>query len=74
MASKKKVINIETLEIFRSIGQAASHYKVTHNGIVNAIIYGTKVKGNRVEFFEDWIFWTNKDKEKYTRKYNIYFY
>lgn len=69
----KKVINLETLEIYNSQKEAAIKLGTHPTNIWRAILMGHKAKGNRIEDFEMFTYMTNKEKEKYTRKNNIYF-
>lgn len=74
MRAKVKVIDIETLEIFESITACARMLGVTVGGVYNNILIGCKTKGRRFDFFEDWQYLESKEKEKHTRKNNIFFY
>lgn len=73
MRKKIKVIDIETLELFESITDCARTLGVTVGGLYNNILIGCKTKGRRLDFFEDWRYLTPKQKEKHTRKNNIFF-
>lgn len=68
-----RVINIETLEIFDSVAEVARKHNICYNAVYNSILFGYKTKGTRYEYFDDWKFWTDKQKEKHTRKNNIFF-
>lgn len=70
---KRPVIDIETLEIWESLSHCARTLKVKPQTIFQAIELNIKAKGRRLEYFDWWIYWDNRDKEKYTRKNNIYF-
>ena len=69
----KKVINIETLEVFESLTSAAIKHNVRASVLFNNILFKYKTKGNRFEYFDNWKYWSNKEKEKFTRKNNIFF-
>lgn len=69
----RKVINIETLEIFPSVIKCAKAYGVTDAAVISAIILAHRCKHQRFEYFDEWLWWTNKEKGRYTRKNNIYF-
>ena len=71
---KKKIINISTLEVFESIHETARFYGVSPCAIYNSIYIGYKIKGDKLELFEEWLKWDPQKKEQYTRKNNIYFF
>lgn len=66
-------VDIETLELFESITDCARTLGVTVGGVYNNILISCKTKGRRLDFFEDWQYLTPKQKEKHTRKNNIFF-
>lgn len=70
---KISVIDVETLEIFDSISACARKMNVNVSAIYNNILLCYKTKGRRFDFVNDWKYWSNKEKEKHTRKNNIYF-
>ena len=70
---KRPVIDLETLEVWESLSQCARSLNVSTTDIFQAIEIGFKAKGRRLEYFDWWLGWDNRDKEKYTRKNNIYF-
>lgn len=70
---KRPVIDLETLEVWESLSQCARSLNVSNNTIFQAIEISCKAKGRRLEYFDWWLGWDNRDKEKYTRKNNIYF-
>jgi hypothetical protein len=70
---KRPVINIETLEVFPSIRACARKHAVSESAVFQAILLGTKSGGQRFEYLEDWSYWTGREKEKHTRKNNIFF-
>ena len=41
--------------------------------VCESILRCCKCKGHRFEYLEDWQYWTDQEKEKWTRKNNIYF-
>ena len=69
----RKIINIETLEVYPSVVKCANVYGVTDAAIISAIILGNRCKGQRFEYFDEYQYWTNKEKEKHTRRNNIFF-
>lgn len=70
---KKKIINIETLEIFNSLSDVARVLGTSASNVHNGILLTHKVKGQRLEYLSDYETWTSREKEKHTRKNNIYF-
>ena len=69
----KAVIDIETLEVFPSMAKASEKYRLSVPALYSAITRGTKFAGRRFEYLQDWQYWTDREKEKFTRKNNIYF-
>lgn len=70
---KRKIINIETLEVFNSLTDVAKKYNCFPSAVFNNIVFNYKTKGNRFEYFDEWTFWTSKEKEKFTKRNNIFF-
>lgn len=70
----KPVIDIETLQIWPSMSSCADHLQTSPASVFGAIIGRTRCKKRLLEYFDNWLVWPNKEKEKYTRKNNIYFY
>ena len=73
MGKRRAVINIETLEVFSSMTNAALALNVNKETIFNSINIGHKVKGNRFEYLDVWQEWSDAEKEKYSIKHNIFF-
>lgn len=71
--SKRKIINLETLEVFNSLTDAAKALGVTVAGVYNGILLRKKCKGQHFEFLDEWFYYTSQEKEKWTGKNNIYF-
>lgn len=69
----KEVIDIETLEVYGKMSDLAKILGVSVPSIYGAIVLGRKVAGKRFEYLSEWIYWSDWEKEKYTRKNNIYF-
>lgn len=67
------VINAETLEIYCSPREVAKIEGVSVPAVYNAINSERPVKGTRYAMLEDWRWWSDSEKEKFTRKNNIYF-
>lgn len=70
----KKIIDMETLEIYPSMTQCAKQLSVSIPSIFNAILKNQKVKGRRLEYFDYWVGLDSRDKEKFSRKNGFYFY
>ena len=69
----KRIIDIETLETYRTLGECGEKIGCSKEHIYQAILNMRKAKGHRFEYLEEWINWTDKEKDKHTRKNNIYF-
>ncbi len=74
----RSIINIETLEVYNSIRSVARELGVSDVAVWRAITESyfkkrKKVKGQMFEYLCDWLDWTAREKEFYTRKNNIYF-
>jgi hypothetical protein len=69
----KRIIDIETLETYRTLRECGEKIGCSGENIYQAILNRRKVKGHRFEYLEEWQYWTDKEKEKHTRKNNIYF-
>ena len=81
---KKKVIDVETLEVFSSVKECACALGVSPASVVQSIIMKTRVGGGRrhytfagrlLEYYDYWSeAWTAKEKEKHSRKNGFYFF
>lgn len=67
------VINAETLELYRSQSEVAKIEGVSAPTVWNAIASERPIKGTMYAMLEDWQRWSDSEKEKFTRKNNIYF-
>lgn len=67
------VINAETLELYRSQREVAKIEGVSVPAVLNAINSERPIKGTMYAMLEDWQWWSDREKEKFTRKNNIYF-
>lgn len=70
----KRIIDIETLEWFDSLHDCARKVGCSVPNIHSSILQGMKAKGRRFEYLDVWLTWDSREKEKFTRKNNIYFY
>lgn len=73
MVKARKIIDIQTLEVFESLKTCADSLGVSKAAVFNAILYGGKCKGRKFEYLDEWLVWTTKEKERHTAKNNIYF-
>ena len=73
MGTARKVIDIETLEVFDSATACAEALGVSIAAVSASILYSRKCKKRRLEYLDDWAGWTADMKEKHTKKNNIYF-
>ena len=69
----KPVINIETLEVYESATDFAKKHNVTVVSVVRSITLGSKTASCRLEYFDVWKDWDNREKEKHSKKNNIWF-
>lgn len=69
----KRIIDIETLETYRTLRECGEKIGCSGVCVYESILRCCKCKGHRFEYLEEWIHWTDKEKEKHTRKNNIYF-
>ena len=70
---QKKVIDIETLEVFESATKCAEALGITVAWVSASIFYGYRCKKRRLEYLDDWAAWSVDMKERHTKKNNIYF-
>ena len=73
MTGEKRVIDIETLEVFESATKCAESLGVSLAAVSFAILYSRRCKGRRLEYLDDWVMWPAVMKENHTKKNNIYF-
>ena len=78
----KKIIDLETLEVWDSLTECAKHFNVTPACITTSIALGCRVSGKkipyrgerRLEYLDYWIeCYTPEEKEQFTKKNNIFF-
>lgn len=69
----KRIIDIETLETYRTLRECGEKIDCSAECVYMSILNRRKARGHRLEYLEEWINWTDKEKEKHTRKNNIYF-
>lgn len=67
------VINAETLELYRSQSEVARIEGVSVPMVCVSIKSERPIKGTMYAMLEDWQWWSDSEKEKFTRKNNIYF-
>ena len=73
MPKKRKVINCETLEVYESISDLSRKLNISPQRLYQAIYRNSKMNNVYYDFFDDWIYRTDKDKEEYCYKNNIFF-
>lgn len=67
------IINAETLELYASQREVANIEGVSVPMVSRYIASERPIKGTMYAMLEDWQWWSDKEKEKFTRKNNIYF-
>ena len=67
-------IDVETLEIFKGLKDLCASYQVTPQNVSVCIARGGRIRGRHIERFDEWIQWDAWEKERYTKKNNIYFF
>lgn len=67
-------IDVETLEIFRGLGDLSKKLKKSGVQCCEYIANFRRINGRLIEKFEEWKKWDNWEKERYTKKNNIFFY
>lgn len=70
---EKPIIDVETLEVYGSGKEVARVLGVSRPNICQNILLSCRTKGRKLEYLEDWSRWNDKQKEKWTRKNNIFF-
>lgn len=69
----KRIIDIETLETYRTLRECGEKIGCSAECVYMSIQNNRKARGHRFEYLEEWINWTDKEKEKWTRKNNVFF-
>lgn len=67
-------IDVETLEIFRGLRDVAKKLNKHYFECCQKISGFQRINGRLIEKFEEWENWDNWEKERYTKKNNIFFY
>ena len=70
---EKPIIDVETLEVYGSGKEVARVLGVSRPDVCQNILLRCRTKGCRLEYLEDWLLWSDKQKEKWTRKNRIFF-
>lgn len=68
-----KLIDVETLQVWCSDRDCARDLGVSQACVCTMKSTGYRIKGHIIEEIDDWMWWSDAEKEKYTRKNNIYF-
>lgn len=69
----RKVIDMETLEVWKSLEECAKYLGVSRVTICQGINRNGRTRYRRLEYLDYWLSLDSRDKEKYSRKSNIYF-
>lgn len=67
-----KIIDIESLECWKSITDCGKSIGTTPQNIWNCIAGGYRVKGRKLIYFKEWIEWESWVKELYTKRIGVY--
>lgn len=68
------IIDIETLEVYRSSAEAARSLNVSLPAVWKSTLAPKKtVKKRHLMPLDDWIYWSAKEKNFWTAKNNIFF-
>jgi hypothetical protein len=70
----KLYIDVETLEIFKGLGDVSKKLKRSIVRCCESIKGFQRIDGRLIEEFDEWQQWDNWEKERYTKKNNIFFY
>lgn len=73
MNAVRKIIDMETLQVWNTLTECARDLKVTPAAITRMIQVQYRVKGRRLEYLDFWLQLHPKDKERYSKKSNIFF-
>ena len=67
-------IDVETLEVFRGLNDLSKKLKTSMVRCCQRVSCFQRIKGRLIEKFDEWQKWDNWEKERYTKKNNIFFY
>lgn len=73
MSRRRAIINCETLEYYDSVRGAAKCLGCNPANIVRNIITNRKTKGYILDYYDEWIYLSDAEKQKHSIKNNIYF-
>lgn len=78
---RRRVINMETIDVYPSIENCARHLGVSPSAVYTAIVTGRRTGGKRMgagwrfEFFDYWReAYTAAEKERYSAKNGFFFF
>ena len=75
MTRWRRIIDIETLDVWPSLAACAQSLNVTPPRICAAIALKERTAGRRLEYLDYWLeAYTPKEKEYHTRQNNIFFF
>jgi hypothetical protein len=69
----KLYIDVENLELFRGLGEVSKKLGKHAVQCSEAISHLQRINGRLIEKFDEWQKWDNWEKERYTKKNNIFF-
>jgi hypothetical protein len=69
----KLYIDVENLELFRGLGEVSKKLGKHAVQCSEAISRLQRINGRLIEKFDEWQKWDNWEKERYTKKNNIFF-
>ena len=70
----KLYIDVETLEVFKGLGDVSKKLKRSIVKCCERIKGFKRINGRLIEEFDEWQKWDDWEKERYTKKNNIFFY
>ena len=72
-SKKRKIIDLETLEVYESVHDCARKLGCSAPNVVHNILPRRKVMGKLLDYYDDWLNMTDREKEEYCYKNNIFF-
>ena len=69
----RKIINLETLELYDSVSSLSSKLKVSPQRVYMAVMMGQRIKRQLFEYYDFWKELPDLEKESHTFRNNIFF-